>query len=122
MRRFILTLSLIFSFFNQALYAAPLRASEIPAEGPSGKAVFDARCAVCHGAGALGTDKGPPLVDKVYAPSHHGDFSFNLAVRNGVRSHHWGFGDMPPVRGVEREEVEAIIRYVRGLQKEAGIY
>ncbi len=103
---------------------APLRGSEMPVEGFSdGKTVFDARCAVCHGALALGTDKkGPPLVDKVYAPSHHGDFSFNLAVRNGVRSHHWGYGDMPPVEGVAREEVEAIIRYVRRLQKEAGIF
>lgn len=86
-----------------------------------GKAIFESKCAECHGRKANGTDKGPPLVHKIYEPSHHGDAAFYLAVRQGVRAHHWPFGDMPPVAGVGDEEVAQIISYVRGLQKAAGI-
>ncbi len=87
----------------------------------SGEDIFNLKCAVCHGTKGSGTDKGPPLVHKVYRPGHHGDYSFHLAVNIGVRQHHWPFGDMAPVKGVKREEVDAIILYIRGLQREAGI-
>lgn len=92
-----------------------------PVAAQGGAAIFERRCAECHGREAKGTDKGPPLVDKIYEPSHHGDASFYLAVRQGVRSHHWPFGDMPPVEGVADEEIAQIVSYVRGLQKAAGI-
>ncbi len=87
-----------------------------------GEGVFNSRCAVCHGVRGVGTETGPPLVHKIYHPNHHGDFSFNLAVTRGVRAHHWKFGDMDKVDGVSRAEIEAIIEYVRVLQREAGIY
>lgn len=83
--------------------------------------MFDASCAQCHGPGARGTDKGPPLVDRIYEPSHHGDASFLLAVRRGSPEHHWSFGDMPPVAGVADQEVADVVAYVRGLQEAAGI-
>ncbi|MEO3415030.1 cytochrome c [Roseovarius sp. CAU 1744] len=87
-----------------------------------GKALFDANCIACHGQDAAGNDgKGPPLVHKIYEPSHHGDESFQRAVALGVRGHHWRFGDMPPVQGVAREDVEKIVRYVRELQIANGI-
>lgn len=86
-----------------------------------GALVFEQKCSGCHGREAKGTDKGPPLVHKIYEPSHHADMAFYLAVRQGVRSHHWPFGDMPPVPGVGDEEVARIIAYVRGLQRAAGI-
>jgi hypothetical protein len=60
-------------------------------------------------------------VNRVYAPNHHADFAFLLAVEQGVRAHHWGFGDMPPVPGVSREEAMEITAYVRWLQREVGI-
>ncbi len=92
-----------------------------PAPATGGAAIFERRCAGCHGREAKGTDKGPPLVHKIYEPSHHADMAFYLAVRQGVKSHHWPFGDMPPVTGVSDEEVAQIIAYVRGLQRAAGI-
>ena len=46
---------------------------------------------------------------------------FANAVRNGVVAHHWQFGDMPPVPGVSDADIEAIICYVRELQRAAGI-
>lgn len=87
-----------------------------------GRQAFDANCATCHGAGALGTNSGPPLVHPHYHPGHHDDNSIRRAVRNGVPSHHWFFGDMPPIVGVSDEELEQIIRYIRALQRESGIY
>ncbi len=92
-----------------------------PAVGNEGAAIFERRCAECHGREAKGSDKGPPLVHKIYEPSHHADAAFYLAVRRGVKSHHWPFGDMPPVPGVGDGEVAQIIAYVRGLQRAAGI-
>jgi hypothetical protein len=38
-----------------------------------------------------------------------------------VRAHHWRFGNMPPVDGVNRAEVEKIVAYVRALQRANGI-
>lgn len=87
-----------------------------------GQRAFDANCATCHGAGALGTDSGPPLVHGYYVPWHHDDNSIRRAVRNGVPSHHWFFGDMPPIVGISDEELEQIIVYIREQQRAGGIY
>ena len=88
----------------------------------AGKALFDGNCARCHGVNAAGRrTAGPPLVHRIYEPGHHGDLSFLLAARNGVRAHHWRFGNMPPVMGVTDAEVAAIIVYVRELQRANGI-
>ena len=87
-----------------------------------GKLAFEAKCAVCHGANAAGQDGvAPPLVHKIYEPSHHGDASFLLAARNGVRAHHWRFGSMPPVEGVSDDDIRMIVAYVRELQRANGI-
>ena len=66
--------------------------------------------------------EGPPLVHIIYEPSHHADAAFILAAERGVRAHHWSFGDMPPRPGVSRMEVMEIVRYVRWLQRESGVY
>lgn len=88
-----------------------------------GRALFDANCATCHGANAAGQDGvAPPLVHLIYEPNHHGDESFQLAVSQGVRQHHWPFGNMAPVEGLERGDVERIVAYVRALQRENGIF
>lgn len=93
----------------------------VPAEFRNGEATFNAHCARCHGARAAGTAQGPPLVHKIYEPNHHGDAAFLRAAGNGVRAHHWNFGDMPKIEGVTPEDVQQIIRYVRWLQRQAGI-
>ncbi|MEX2324729.1 MAG: cytochrome c [Nitriliruptoraceae bacterium] len=86
-----------------------------------GASLFANHCAACHGSVGQGTSSGPPLVHIVYEPGHHSDASFHLAVTQGVRAHHWEFGDMPPVVGLDRADVDDIIAYVRDLQREAGI-
>lgn len=95
---------------------------EIPGELKQGKKLFDANCSNCHGANAAGKNGiGPPLIHIIYEPNHHSDGSFILAAKNGVRSHHWPFGNMPPVSGITESEVLKIIDYVRHLQRANGI-
>lgn len=89
---------------------------------PDGAALFDAHCSRCHGPEGTGSDHGPPLVHKVYEPSHHPDGAFHRAIRQGVRAHHWHFGDMPKVGGLTDAEVAAVIAYVRARQRAAGIF
>ena len=90
-----------------------------PAEFIQGETLYQNHCARCHGGKAAGTDQGPPFLSPIYEPGHHGDDSFVLAARNGVRAHHWSFGDMPPLPAVKEEEVRLIVGYVRWLQWEA---
>ena len=87
-----------------------------------GEDLFNANCSVCHGLNAAGTNQGPTLIDRIYHPSHHPDFSFRNAVSKGVRQHHWVFGDMPPAAGVSSDDVEKIICYVREVQRTNGIF
>ena len=93
----------------------------VPPEHTDGEAQFNQLCSDCHGQGAMGTDKGPPLVHRLYVPSHHGNAAFVNAIMNGVQAHHWQFGDMPPVAGVSGEQVRAITLYVRWIQEQNGI-
>lgn len=87
-----------------------------------GREVFTANCSECHGPDAEGTSQGPPLVHKIYEPGHHGDLSFHLAVRRGVRQHHWSFGNMDPRPGVDTEDIDRIVCYVRELQYANGVF
>ena len=105
--------------------AAPQRgtsASALSDAAREGEELFNASCSVCHGVNAAGTSQGPTLIDRIYHPGHHPDFSIRNAVRKGVRQHHWLFGDMPPVDGVSADDVEKIICYVRELQRANGIF
>ena len=87
-----------------------------------GRLAFEARCAACHGRNGAGrAGMGPPLIHKIYEPSHHGDESFQLAVARGVTAHHWRFGDMPPQEGLTRADVDTIIAYARAVQRATGI-
>lgn len=87
-----------------------------------GKRAFEATCATCHGDSADGrVGKGPPLIHDYYKPSHHADAAFFMAVQNGVRSHHWSFGNMPPQPGLTTGDVKAITLYIREVQRANGI-
>ena len=96
--------------------------AQLSANAEVGKRAFEAKCIDCHGANAAGQNGiAPPLVHKIYEPSHHSDAAFVLAAQRGVRSHHWKFGDMPPIEGLTQGDVNMIATYVRELQRENGI-
>lgn len=86
-----------------------------------GKTLYGTNCASCHGADLKGSDKGPPMLHKVYEPSHHGDVAFQLAARNGVRAHHFKFGDMQAVPAVTPDDVAHITAFIRMEQRKVGI-
>jgi len=94
---------------------------KLTALAEKGEKAFVTNCATCHGVNAVGTDKGPPLVHDIYNPGHHADVAFYLAAKNGVRQHHWPFGNMPPQPQVSEADLEAILKYVRELQVANGI-
>ena len=111
---------------SQVETGAPIADVAVPAsidgQAALGETAFNAVCADCHGQNAAGQNGvAPPLVHKIYEPSHHGDMAFQLAVQNGVRSHHWKFGNMPPISGLTKSDVGNIVAYVRTLQRENGI-
>lgn len=88
----------------------------------TGRSIFANTCAACHGENAVGRDGlGPPLVHRIYEPSHYGDEAFQIAAAQGVRAHHWRFGNMAPVPGLTRGDVAMVIAYVRELQRANGI-
>lgn len=101
---------------------APGTDSVAPVEFREGERKFNANCSRCHGIGGAGTSQGPPFLHKVYEPNHHGDVAFQRAVSNGVKAHHWQFGDMPQIDVVKPDDVDDIVKYVRWLQKQAGIF
>ncbi|MBI4714617.1 MAG: cytochrome c [Nitrospirae bacterium] len=96
-------------------------AAPAPKAFQKGESLYNGKCASCHGTRGVGTDQGPPFVSRIYEPNHHGDEAFQRAVQIGVRPHHWNFGPMPPVPGLNREETTAIIGYIRWFQRPAGI-
>ncbi|MCB1341878.1 MAG: cytochrome c [Pseudooceanicola sp.] len=109
-----------------ALAGAPLVEVQLPdglgPEATIGKSVYTAKCAVCHGANAAGqAGTAPPLIHRIYEPSHHGDEAFQRAAALGARAHHWRFGDMPPVKGLTRGDVAMVIAYIREMQRANGI-
>lgn len=101
-----------------------VRVSDPPLDGVAseGERVFNDYSASCHGPDAAGQEGiAPPLIHRIYEPSHHADGSFLLAVRQGVRAHPWPFGNMPPTEGLTGRQVEQIVAYIRMLQRANGI-
>lgn len=94
--------------------------SSAPAADGEGAALYAANCASCHGAELEGTDLGPSHLSIVYEPGHHGDEAFESAIRNGAPQHHFDFGPMPPVEGLDDDEIDAIISFVRAEQERQG--
>ena len=91
----------------------------VPAAG-GGAALYEQHCGSCHGVDLKGTARGPSQLSVVYAPDHHPDESYRSAIANGVRAHHWSFGDMPPVKGLSADQVDEIIAYIRAQQRKHG--
>ena len=109
------------AFGVTACGSAPTSGGPASATGAeSGAELYQASCASCHGADLRGTDKGPSHLSIVYEPNHHGDDSFRSAIVDGVRQHHWNFGDMAAIPGLDADEIDDIIAFVRAEQERLG--
>lgn len=106
---------------RRAAARRPVVVPELSEAARTGAPAFALHCAGCHGPDAGGTATGPTLIDPIYRPAHHADASFRLAVRHGVAAHHWSFGNMPPVPGLNADQLASIIRYVREVQRANGV-
>ncbi|MCK5931033.1 MAG: cytochrome c [Fulvimarina manganoxydans] len=95
---------------------------KLSAQASYGQKLFADDCAACHGENAGGTEQGPPLIHRIYEPSHHGDRAFLIAAMQGTRAHHWQFGNMPPVEGITERQVQDIVAYVREVQKANDVF
>jgi len=97
---------------------------DIPVQDPQlvaeGEVLYKSTCAACHGSDLLGTAVGPPHRSVIYNPEHHGDGAFAMAVINGVKAHHFQFGDMPALPTVSREDFTRILSYIREMQRTEG--
>jgi mono/diheme cytochrome c family protein len=107
--------------FDDLRAALQVLADSTPAHLAEGQETFVSVCASCHGPVAGGTPVGPPLVHMYYRPNRHADVAFFIAISRGVRAHHWRYGDMPPVRGVDQQAAEQVVAYVRWLQRGMGV-
>ena len=94
----------------------------VPFEFGLGYSGFNQYCAVCHGETLASSKQGPPLMHGYYHPSHHSDVAFFRAITRGVQQHHWEFGDMPAVIGIQENEAIAIVRFIRWAQQAMGLY
>lgn len=103
---------------RQALHLPPLG---FKGDTRKGLTIFQTNCVACHGPSGSGTVQGPPLVHQVYRSNHHANLSFHLAVRDGVKSHHWNYGDMKPIPEITPEETEHVIAYIRREQRRKGL-
>jgi len=113
---------LCFFLLSPLAYAATGETDfKVPFQYGLGKSLFSTNCASCHGDWGKGTEKGPPLMHRLYVPSHHGDAAFYRAALKGARAHHWKFGDMPAVPGITRQNMDAIVPYIRWLQQKNGV-
>ena len=97
-----------------------VKVPELSDTAARGQQAYNTNCLACHGANAAGGFAGSPLIHRIYEPSHHPDAAIQRAVRNGVRSHHWNFGDMPKLN-VNDGDIDDIIVYLREMQRANGI-
>ncbi len=95
----------------------PVQDATLVAEGA---ALYAASCSSCHGTDLRGTALGPPQLSVIYNPVHHPDKAFVVAALEGVQAHHWNFGDMPPIPGLTRADLERIIAFIRETQRTEG--
>jgi mono/diheme cytochrome c family protein len=87
---------------------------------PRGRSLYEQNCAACHGTDLRGTEAGPPFLHELYSPTRLPDEVFQSAVLDGIEQKNWEFGAMAPVAGLDRADVQAIMEYVRSVQREEG--
>jgi mono/diheme cytochrome c family protein len=105
---------------DASLADEPAADTAAPADLEAGADLYAGACSACHGTDLRGTNRGPSHLSVVYEAGHHPDGAFRAAILEGSPQHHWHFGDMPPVTGLDDAEIEAVIAYIRHVQEREG--
>ena len=81
-----------------------------------GEAIFRGvgTCNVCHGADLRGTPMGPSLLEMDVS-----DDAIRTAITRGVPAKRPGFGAMPARSEMSADQIEAVITYIRSVQRSA---
>ena len=87
----------------------------------AGRIVFAEQCVVCHGRLAEGTGRGPGLIHPDYSPARLDDDAFRRAVHQGVPPRRRGATGMSAIASVSARDVDQVLVFLRGLQRERGI-
>jgi mono/diheme cytochrome c family protein len=89
----------------------------VPAEYQVGQTTFHKVCAQCHGADAVGGKGAPTFLQEKFDPKNFPNGRMVRVILNGSDS-----GAMPAQkRKVNDEQIREIIKYIRHLQREAGV-
>jgi mono/diheme cytochrome c family protein len=90
-----------------------------PEELALGAEVFDQSCATCHGPEAGGGLAGPPLTHEIYGDLTDADI--RTVIDQGKQPTNWPRFEagMTPIPGLSVSEVDAVIAYVRDVQRSA---
>lgn len=89
----------------------------VPEEYKAGQNYFHRECASCHGPDAMGGNRAPKLIQKIYSSDTYSNAKITKIILNGSSS-----GAMPAQKGkVSDEEIKEIIKYIRYSQKTAGL-
>ena len=118
----LVNLCLFFTVFFVSATSATADQPKVPFKHAKGNKLYQDNCAICHGKALEGSKQGPPLIHGFYKPSHHADRTFYRAALKGVQAHHWPFGDMPPIQGITKEDMDSVVPFIRWFQQEKGLY
>ena len=78
-----------------------------------GQRIYEAKCAACHNENAAGQEGvAPPLVHRIYEPSHHADEAFQRAVGNALEKS--ALSLEVAAQTFARSEVEAVLEVFAG--------
>ncbi len=106
---------------KQELVLVPVTVPELSQKAQAGRVSFNGTCAACHGQDGQGGKGGPPLIYPIYRPGHHADGAIRVAIKFGVKRHHWKFGTMPPQSKIGNDEIPGIIAFLRETQSANGV-
>lgn len=82
-------------------------------QGLDGKAIFDAKCAGCHGAEGGGTGMLKPLKGSDFLKTGT-DKDIKKIIVEGTST---GMIPMPPMKSkLNKEEIEAVVEYIKNLK------
>ena len=98
------------TLFSVEAHMAGARA--VAASPEAGRAIYQRRCAACHGAGAGGTARGPGLLERALGTAM-GRAAMRTAIRTGIAEPRAGYPAMPRFDGLTESEIGAVIRYLR---------